>query len=77
MALDTVEDFAVVAFVEEQAWQVGVLPERLTGDLDGLVAALRQQPGDSGATRAGQRRGRVLRGDAGGRQTTYGCCCPT
>jgi putative tRNA adenosine deaminase-associated protein len=49
MALDTIEDFAVVASVEDQAWQVGVLPERLTGDLDGLVAALRQQPGDIGA----------------------------
>jgi putative tRNA adenosine deaminase-associated protein len=49
MALDTIEDFAVVASVEEQTWQVGVLPERLTGDLDGLVAALRQQPGDIGA----------------------------
>jgi putative tRNA adenosine deaminase-associated protein len=49
MALDTIEDFAVVASVEDQAWQVGVLPERLTGDLDGLVAALRQQPGEIGA----------------------------
>jgi putative tRNA adenosine deaminase-associated protein len=49
MALDTVEDYAVVAYVEDQAWQVGVLPERLTGDLDGLVAALRQQPGETGA----------------------------
>ena len=26
-----------------------MLPERLTGDLDGLVAALRQQPGETGA----------------------------
>src|SRR5206468_8768579 len=49
MALDTIEDFAVVAYVEEQAWQVGVLPESLTEDLDGLVAALRQQPGEGGA----------------------------
>ena len=49
MALDTVEDFAVVAYVEEQAWQVGVLPERLTSDLDALVSALRQQPGEGGA----------------------------
>jgi putative tRNA adenosine deaminase-associated protein len=49
MALDTIEDFAVVVSVEDQTWQVGVLPERLTGDLDGLVAALRQQPGDIGA----------------------------
>jgi putative tRNA adenosine deaminase-associated protein len=49
MALDTIEDFAVVAYVEDQVWQVGVLPERLTEDLDGLVAALRQQPGEGGA----------------------------
>jgi putative tRNA adenosine deaminase-associated protein len=49
VALDTVEDFAVVAFIEDGTWQVGVLPERLTEDLDGLVGAVRQQPGDGGA----------------------------
>ena len=49
MAVDTVEDFAVVAYREDGSWQVGVLPERLTSDLDGLIAALRQQPGESGA----------------------------
>jgi putative tRNA adenosine deaminase-associated protein len=49
MAVETVEDFAVVAYREDGSWQVGVLPERLTQDLDGLVAALRQQPGEGGA----------------------------
>ncbi|MFL6096552.1 MAG: tRNA adenosine deaminase-associated protein [Blastococcus sp.] len=49
MAVETVEDFAVVVYREDGSWQVGVLPERLTQDLDGLVAALRQQPGEGGA----------------------------
>jgi putative tRNA adenosine deaminase-associated protein len=49
MAVDTVAPFAVVAYIEDGAWQVGVLPERLAEDLDGLIAALRQQPGE-GAT---------------------------
>lgn len=49
MALGTTEDFAVVVYREEGRWQVGVLPERLAGDLDGLIAALRQQPGEGGA----------------------------
>lgn len=46
---DAMEAAAVVAFKEDGQWQVGVLPERLTEDLDGLIAALRQQPGESGA----------------------------
>ena len=41
--------YAVVAYREEGAWQVGALPEVLTGDLDGLIAAVRQQPGENGA----------------------------
>ena len=41
-------DFAVVAFREAGQWQVGRLPERLTSDLDGMIAALRQQPGEGG-----------------------------
>jgi putative tRNA adenosine deaminase-associated protein len=49
MAVDTVEGFAVVVYREDGSWQVGVLPERLTEDLDGLIAALRQQPGEGGA----------------------------
>jgi putative tRNA adenosine deaminase-associated protein len=30
-------------------WQSGVLPEKVGDDLDGLVAVLRQQPGEHGA----------------------------
>lgn len=41
--------YAVVVFREEGRWQVGLLPEVLTGDLDGLVAAVRQQPGENGS----------------------------
>jgi putative tRNA adenosine deaminase-associated protein len=41
--------YAVVAYREEGRWQVGVLPDALTDDLDGLIAAVRQQPGENGA----------------------------
>ncbi|MCW2725778.1 MAG: hypothetical protein JWN35_2699 [Frankiales bacterium] len=41
--------YAVVVFREEGRWQVGVLPEVLTEDLDGLIAAVRQQPGENGS----------------------------
>jgi putative tRNA adenosine deaminase-associated protein len=43
------EAYAVVAYREDGRWQVGVLPDALTDDLDGLVAAVRQQPGENGA----------------------------
>jgi putative tRNA adenosine deaminase-associated protein len=39
------EGFAVVVYREDGQWEAGVLPDRLVGDLDGLVAAVRQQPG--------------------------------
>jgi putative tRNA adenosine deaminase-associated protein len=39
-------DFAVVAYREEGAWQAGALPVSLVDDLDGLLAALRQQPSE-------------------------------
>lgn len=42
-------NFAVVLYREDGSWQGGRLPERLVDDLDGLVAALRQQPGDGGS----------------------------
>ena len=48
MTADEDEDFAVVAFREEGRWEVARLPDRLVGDLDGLVAAVRQQPGEGG-----------------------------
>lgn len=42
------DGFAAVAWKEDGRWEVAVLPERLIDDLDGLVAALRQQPGEGG-----------------------------
>jgi putative tRNA adenosine deaminase-associated protein len=41
--------YAVVAYREQDGWQVGPLPEVLTTDLDALIAAVRQQPSESGA----------------------------
>jgi putative tRNA adenosine deaminase-associated protein len=49
MSTDSAESVAVVVYREDGAWQSGVLPERLGDDLDGLLAVLRQQPGESGA----------------------------
>jgi putative tRNA adenosine deaminase-associated protein len=43
------ESYAVLAVREDQRWQVGVLPEVLTDDLEGLIAAVRQQPGEMGS----------------------------
>lgn len=47
--LDAGRSYAVVVFREEGRWEVGVLPERLSSDLQGLIAALRQQPGEGGS----------------------------
>lgn len=44
-----VDTYAVIAFREEGTWQVGLLPDVLADDLDGLIAAVRQQPGENGA----------------------------
>ncbi len=41
--------YAVVAYREAGRWEVGMLPDVLAGDLDGLIAAVRQQPGENGA----------------------------
>jgi putative tRNA adenosine deaminase-associated protein len=42
--------YAVVAFRDEfGSWQAGLLPESLGDDLDGLVAAVRQQPAPGAA----------------------------
>jgi putative tRNA adenosine deaminase-associated protein len=41
--------YAVVAFREHGLWQVGSLPDAVTADLDSLIAAVRQQPGENGA----------------------------
>ena len=40
---------AVVVYRQEGLWQAGLLPDVLTEDLDGLVAAVRQQSGDGGS----------------------------
>jgi putative tRNA adenosine deaminase-associated protein len=42
-------DFAVVVYREDDVWEAEVLPTALTENLDGLVLALRQQPGIGGA----------------------------
>lgn len=41
--------YAVLVSREQGAWQVGVLPEVLTDDLEGLAAAVGQQPGEAGS----------------------------
>jgi putative tRNA adenosine deaminase-associated protein len=43
------DSVAVVVYREDGAWQSGVLPERVGGDLDSLIQVLRQQPGENGA----------------------------
>lgn len=40
------ESFAVVCFRDEGRWQVELLPERLTEDVDGLLAAVSGQPSE-------------------------------
>jgi putative tRNA adenosine deaminase-associated protein len=42
-------DFAVVVYREDDVWDVDVLPAALTGNLDGLILAMRQQPSRGGA----------------------------
>lgn len=41
-------DFAVIVYREEDTWEAEVLPVALTGDLNGLITALRQQPSIGG-----------------------------
>jgi putative tRNA adenosine deaminase-associated protein len=41
-------DFAVVIYRDDDVWEAEVLPGALTGNLDGLILALRQQPGIGG-----------------------------
>jgi putative tRNA adenosine deaminase-associated protein len=43
------EAYAVIAYRDEGGWQVGSLPDAVTGDLDAIIAAVRQQPGENGA----------------------------
>lgn len=49
MGRDTEDSLAVVVYREDGVWQSGLLPERVTDDLDGLITVLRQQPGENGA----------------------------
>jgi putative tRNA adenosine deaminase-associated protein len=49
MAGQESDTVAVVVYREDGAWQSGVLPERVGGDLDGLIQVLRQQPAENGA----------------------------
>jgi putative tRNA adenosine deaminase-associated protein len=46
VAEDTLVDFALVAFREDDQWQVGELPSRAAEDLFALLAAVRQQPSE-------------------------------
>lgn len=46
MSDETLVDFAVVAYREDDQWRVGPLPPRAAENLDALVAALRQQPSE-------------------------------
>ena len=43
------ESYAVIAYREQGRWQVEVLPEAVTEDLDALLAAVGQQPEDTSA----------------------------
>ena len=49
MSRDTEDSLAVVVYREDGLWQSGVLPEKVSDDLDGLVGVLRQQPAENGA----------------------------
>lgn len=49
MAGQAADAYAVLVFRLDGEWQTGLLPEALTDDLDALVAAVRQQPGENGA----------------------------
>ena len=49
MARDADDSLAVVVYREEGLWQSGLLPEKVSDDLDGLIAVLRQQPAENGA----------------------------
>lgn len=44
-----VEAYAVICSRLDGQWEVDVLPEALTEDLDDLIAAVSQQPGEAGA----------------------------
>jgi putative tRNA adenosine deaminase-associated protein len=41
-------DFAIIVFREDDRWDADVLPVAVTGDLEGFIRALRQQPSIAG-----------------------------
>ena len=43
------DTYAVLVYRADGGWQLGVLPEAATEELEALVAAVRQQPGENGA----------------------------
>ena len=45
----TSSDFCIAVYREDDAWEAAVLPVAVTGNLDAIIHALRQQPGISGA----------------------------
>ena len=45
----SIDAYAVMCARHDGQWDVDALPEALTDDLDDLIAAVAQQPGDSGA----------------------------
>ena len=45
----TVDTYAVIAFRDDGRWQLEALPAAVTDDLDSIIAAVRQQPGENGA----------------------------
>lgn len=49
MSGDADDSLAVVVYREDGRWQSGVLPGRVTDDLNGLIDVLRQQPAEKGA----------------------------
>src|SRR3954453_19975208 len=49
MAGQETDPVAVVVHRGDGPWQSAVLPERVGGDLDGLIQVLRQQPAENGA----------------------------
>lgn len=49
MKRDSDDSLAVVVYRENGVWHSGALPARASDDLEALLAALRQQPGDGGA----------------------------
>jgi hypothetical protein len=54
MGRDTEDSLAVVVFREEGVWESGLLPEKVTDDLDGLVSSptSSSSPYGSGARRS-------------------------